>query len=118
VDGVTSLALFTRILRRLGADPHPFLPLRMDEGYGLSPEGLARCVAQHRPQLLLALDCGTCSVAEIASLRAQGVDVLVFDHHESKGNSPPASRWSIRSSAPISITCAAPASSSRPATRC
>jgi single-stranded-DNA-specific exonuclease len=89
VDGVTSLALFTRILRRLGADPHPFLPLRMDEGYGLSTEGLARCVAAHQPQLLLALDCGTCSVAEIASLRAQNIDVLVFDHHESKSDLPP-----------------------------
>jgi len=89
VDGVTSLALFTRILRHLGADPRPFLPLRMDEGYGLSPEAVARCVAEHSPQLLLALDCGTCSVAEIASLRGQGVDVLVFDHHESKGAQPP-----------------------------
>ena len=89
VDGVTSLALFTRILRCLGADPRPFLPLRMDEGYGLSPEGLARCIAKDRPQLLLALDCGTCSVAEIAGLRAEGVDVLVFDHHESKGERPP-----------------------------
>jgi single-stranded-DNA-specific exonuclease len=88
VDGVTSLALFTRVLRRLGADPQPFLPLRMDEGYGLSPEGIARCVASHRPQLLLALDCGTCSVAEIAGLRGQGVDVLVFDHHESKAEQP------------------------------
>ena len=88
VDGVTSLALFTRILRRLGADPKPFLPLRMDEGYGLSPDAVARCVAAHQPQLLLALDCGTCSVAEIAGLRAQGVDVLVFDHHESKGEQP------------------------------
>jgi len=88
VDGVTSLALFTRILRKLGAEPRPFLPLRMDEGYGLSPEGLARCVAKHEPQLLLALDCGTCSVEEIGSLRAQGVDVLVFDHHESKGERP------------------------------
>jgi single-stranded-DNA-specific exonuclease len=89
VDGVTSLALFTRVLRRMGADLRPFLPLRMDEGYGLSPEGLARCVAQHQPQLLVALDCGTCSVAEIASLRAQGIDVLVFDHHESKTEQPP-----------------------------
>jgi single-stranded-DNA-specific exonuclease len=89
VDGVTSLALFTRILRKLGADPRPFLPLRMDEGYGLSPEGLARCIASHRPQLLLALDCGTCSTAEIAGLRSQGIDVLVFDHHEPKGECPP-----------------------------
>jgi len=89
VDGVTSLALFTRILRSLGAEVQPFLPLRMDEGYGLSPEGLARCVATHRPQLLLALDCGTCSIAEISSLRSQGIDVLVFDHHESNGERPP-----------------------------
>jgi len=88
VDGVTSLALFTRILRRMGADPLPFLPLRMDEGYGLSPEGVARCVAQHQPQLLLALDCGTCSVAEIAHLRTLGVDTVVFDHHECKGEQP------------------------------
>jgi single-stranded-DNA-specific exonuclease len=89
VDGVTSLALFTRILRRLGADPRPFLPSRMDEGYGLSPEGLARCIAAHQPQLLLALDCGTCSVSEIAGLREQGVDVIVFDHHECSGEKPP-----------------------------
>jgi single-stranded-DNA-specific exonuclease len=89
VDGVTSLALFTRVLRLLGADPKPFLPHRMDEGYGLSPEGLARCIAQHQPQLVLALDCGTCSIAEITGLRAQGIDVLVFDHHESKGEQPP-----------------------------
>jgi single-stranded-DNA-specific exonuclease len=61
----------------------------MDEGYGLSTEGVARCVAEHQPQLLLALDCGTCSVAEIAGLREQGVDVLVFDHHESKTERPP-----------------------------
>ncbi|MGA3170179.1 MAG: single-stranded-DNA-specific exonuclease RecJ [Chthoniobacteraceae bacterium] len=90
VDGVTSLALFTRILRALGADPHPFLPHRMDEGYGLTPDGVARCVTEHQPQLLLALDCGTAAVAEIAALRAQGVDVLVFDHHESKGDHPAA----------------------------
>ncbi len=88
VDGVTSLALFTRLLRAFGADPGTFLPQRMDEGYGLSAEGIARCIETSRPQLLVALDCGTSSVREIASLRAQGVDVLVFDHHEIKGALP------------------------------
>jgi single-stranded-DNA-specific exonuclease len=89
VDGVTSLAVFSRILRKMGADPKPFLPSRMDEGYGLSPEGIARCIAEHQPQILIALDCGTGSVAEIATLRAHGVDTLVFDHHEAKGEQPP-----------------------------
>lgn len=88
VDGVTSVALFTRVLRAYGADPKTFLPLRMEEGYGLSREGVARCLETLRPQLLVAVDCGTSSVDEIASLREAGVDVLVFDHHEPKGTLP------------------------------
>lgn len=88
VDGVTSLAIFTRVLRAYGADPKPFLPQRMDEGYGLSPEGVTRCVNTHRPQLLIAVDCGTSSAADIASLKAQGIDAIVFDHHEIKSALP------------------------------
>ncbi|MGB8355097.1 MAG: single-stranded-DNA-specific exonuclease RecJ [Chthoniobacteraceae bacterium] len=88
VDGVASLALFARVLRAYGAEAGTFLPQRMDEGYGLSPEGVTRCLTELRPQLLVALDCGTSSVAEIASLRAGGVDVVVFDHHEIKGALP------------------------------
>jgi len=82
VDGVTSLALLVRMLRAYGATPEAFLPSRIDEGYGLSPEGVARCVATFSPQLLIAVDCGTSSAAEIATLTAQGVDVVVIDHHE------------------------------------
>lgn len=88
VDGVTSLTLLTRILRALGAEPACFLPLRADEGYGLSPDGVARCVSEHSPQLIIAVDCGTSSVAEIAALKAQGVDVIVLDHHECKETLP------------------------------
>lgn len=88
VDGVTSMALFTRVLRAFGAEPQTFLPMRVDEGYGLSTEGVARCLTQCKPQLLLALDCGTCSCAEIQSLCGSGVDVVVFDHHECKGEMP------------------------------
>lgn len=89
VDGVTSLALFTRVLRAFGAEPRTFLPQRADEGYGLSAEGIARCIGTHAPQLLVALDCGTSSVHEIALLKKQGVDVIVFDHHEIKSGETP-----------------------------
>jgi len=82
VDGVTSLALLVRMLRAYGAAPEAFLPSRMEEGYGLSPEGVARCVETFAPQLLIAVDCGTSSIAEIAALTAQGVEVVVIDHHE------------------------------------
>jgi single-stranded-DNA-specific exonuclease len=84
VDGVTSLALLAEILRAYGAAPDLFLPLRMEEGYGLSRESLERCLAQHRPQLLIALDCGTSSNEEVLDLKHRSVDVIVIDHHEPK----------------------------------
>jgi single-stranded-DNA-specific exonuclease len=65
-----------------------FLPRRIEEGYGLSAEGVARCLRQHNPQLLIAIDCGTSSSVEIASLRKAGVDVIVLDHHEPKTELP------------------------------
>jgi single-stranded-DNA-specific exonuclease len=88
VDGVTSLALLSEVLRLYGNEAALFLPLRIEEGYGLSNEGLARCLRLHDPQLLIAIDCGTSSSVEIASLRKAGVDVLVLDHHEPKTELP------------------------------
>ena len=88
VDGVTSLALLAEMLRAYGGAPELFLPLRMEEGYGLSRESVDRCVGQYRPQLLIAIDCGTSSVKEIADLRKCSVDVIVLDHHEPKSALP------------------------------
>lgn len=88
VDGVTSLALLHEMLAAYGASPAPFLPSRMEEGYGLSREGIERCCQSHRPQLLVAVDCGTSSAAEIRDLGARGVEVIVLDHHEPKGPLP------------------------------
>jgi single-stranded-DNA-specific exonuclease len=90
VDGVTSLALLDEMLRAYPAvaGPELFLPLRMEEGYGLSQESLERCIEQYRPQLLIAVDCGTGSIDEIAELNKRGVDVIVLDHHEAKSQLP------------------------------
>jgi single-stranded-DNA-specific exonuclease len=82
VDGVTSITLLHTVLRAYGLEPHPFLPHRVDEGYGLSTEGLERCLEECAPTLLVAVDCGTTSVTEISSLAARGIDVIVCDHHE------------------------------------
>jgi len=88
VDGVTSLALLAEMLRAYGGAPELFLPLRMEEGYGLSRESVERCLEQYRPQLLMAVDCGTASVTEIAELKRRGMDVIVLDHHEPKSELP------------------------------
>lgn len=82
VDGVASLAILHRTLIAYGARVCCFLPLRSEEGYGLSAAGVERCVAEHSPQLLIAVDCGTSSPVEIARLKKSGIDVIVLDHHE------------------------------------
>jgi len=84
VDGVSSTALLVSVLRRFGADPRYVVPRRMEDGYGLSRSAIDRALEQGRPQLFIALDCGTNSHVEVDYLHSLGVDVLVIDHHRSK----------------------------------
>ncbi|RKX35196.1 MAG: single-stranded-DNA-specific exonuclease RecJ [Verrucomicrobia bacterium] len=84
VDGVTSTAFLVGILRCFGLDPHFVVPLRMEEGYGLSREAVDRAINLEHPDLFVALDCGTNSTGEVAYLREKGIDVLIVDHHRSK----------------------------------
>ncbi|MDH3981618.1 MAG: DHH family phosphoesterase, partial [Kiritimatiellaceae bacterium] len=82
VDGVTSTALLTRVLIALGAEVRPFIPDRIDEGYGLSLDALARCLSEHLSSLVISVDCGVNSVESVEFAKRQDVDVIVTDHHE------------------------------------
>ncbi|MFY9984340.1 MAG: single-stranded-DNA-specific exonuclease RecJ [Chthoniobacterales bacterium] len=91
VDGITSLTLLARVLQAYGASPALFLPMRVEEGYGLTADGVSRCLQAHHPQLLIALDCGTSSAERITEIEATGIDVVVIDHHEVQ-HAPPKCR--------------------------
>ncbi len=90
VDGVTSTALLVEVLRPLGWKVDCYLPNRMDEGYGLSADGVENCLKKFPATLLLAVDCGSTAVETIKSLRARGVDVIVLDHHQVSNPAPDA----------------------------
>ena len=90
VDGVTSTALLVEVLRSLGWTANYYLPHRMDEGYGLSQDGVENCLKKYPTTLLLAVDCGSTAVASIAWLRERGVDVIVLDHHQVSSPAPAA----------------------------
>ncbi|MGZ3640790.1 MAG: single-stranded-DNA-specific exonuclease RecJ [Candidatus Limnocylindrales bacterium] len=79
-DGLTGLAILVLALRRLGIDTAPYVPDRRWEGHGLSMAAVEQSVAQGR-SLLLTVDTGTSSVAEVAAAAAAGVDVIITDHH-------------------------------------
>jgi single-stranded-DNA-specific exonuclease len=79
-DGITSTALLTDALRRLGGEVVPLLANRFAGGYGLSDAARLR-VLEARPSVLVTCDCGTSDHPRIAALRARGIDVIVIDHH-------------------------------------
>ena len=60
----------------------------MDEGYGLSTEGIARCIDTFTHSSSSRSTAALHPSAEIASLREKNAEVLVFDHHEIKGALP------------------------------
>jgi len=91
VDGISSIALMSKILEAYGLQPRTFIPKRGGEGYGLSFTAIERCMAEGaKPDLLIAVDCGTVSIDEVALLRDSGTDVIIVDHHEPAESGRPA----------------------------
>src|ERR1017187_5943491 len=90
VDGVTSTPLLLEVLRQLGWEADAYLPNRMDEGYGLSRDGVENCLKKYPVKLLLAVDCGSTAVETISWLREKSVEVIVLDHHQVSNPAPDA----------------------------
>ena len=80
VDGVSSTALLTTFLRQVGLEVRTYIPHRLEEGYGLNRAAIERLAAEGT-RLLITLDCGITSHAEIERANSLGVNVIVVDHH-------------------------------------
>ncbi len=87
VDGATSAALLVRLLRELGVDAGHYIPDRLLEGYGPSGEALVR-LARDGSQLIVTVDCGAMAHEALAMAAAEGVDVIVVDHHKCAAELP------------------------------
>ncbi len=82
-DGATACAVALRGLAMLGAAPGTVgyvVPDRTVHGYGLTPAIVDLALGQ-QPQLLVTVDNGIASFDGVAHARAQGLDVLITDHH-------------------------------------
>jgi len=82
-DGATACAVALRGLAMLGADRACLgyvVPDRAVHGYGLTPAIVDLALAQ-KPDVLVTVDNGIASLAGVAHARANGLAVLVTDHH-------------------------------------
>jgi single-stranded-DNA-specific exonuclease len=78
-DGITGTAVLTLGLRALGGRVTPFIPNRLEDGYGIHPDRVAEHAAT--ADLFVTIDCGISNLAEVAALQEAGVEVIVSDHH-------------------------------------
>ncbi|MFZ6776391.1 single-stranded-DNA-specific exonuclease RecJ [Undibacterium sp. Ji83W] len=80
-DGATACAVGLRGLRMLGANVDYIVPNRFEYGYGLTPEIVALTQKEKSPDVIVTVDNGIASVDGVAAANAQGIAVVVTDHH-------------------------------------
>ncbi len=88
-DGITATALLVQGLSELGGDVVPYIPHRMQEGYGLRIPALEK-LRKQGVTLVITVDTGITAFAEIEKARKMGMDILVTDHHVPLAELPPA----------------------------
>ncbi len=81
VDGATSAALLTLLLRRLGVEPMIYIPDRLMEGYGPSGAALVELKARGA-SLAICVDCGAQAFEALQEAADAGLEVIVCDHHQ------------------------------------
>src|SRR6266436_9470330 len=91
VDGTTGTAVLLRALRMLGATAGYHVPHRFTEGYGIRQDALEKAFGEGY-KLVVSVDCGITAHEPLHWARANGLDIIVTDHHlpDKDEGAPPA----------------------------
>ncbi|HEX8720510.1 MAG TPA: single-stranded-DNA-specific exonuclease RecJ [Pyrinomonadaceae bacterium] len=91
VDGTTGTVVLRRALEFLGARTGYHVPHRFTEGYGIRRDVLERAKADGY-SLVISVDCGIRAFEPLEWARANGLDVIITDHHlpDDEEGAPPA----------------------------
>jgi len=80
IDGITATTILHDAFTTFGITHDAFIPNRFVEGYGLTKDAI-KALHQKGAQLIVTVDCGSLSHAEIDLANELGMQVIVTDHH-------------------------------------
>ena len=89
VDGITGTALLKEFLEKNGWNVLCYIPHRVDEGYGVQPD-VVKLFAFDGVRYIVTVDCGITAYDAVQTAKRHGIKMVITDHHEIKGEIPPA----------------------------
>lgn len=82
VDGIAGTAILWETLHTAGAKVMPYIPSRVDEGYGLSVKGIENILLQFPDtKLIITVDNGIVANSSVDFANEKGIDIIITDHH-------------------------------------
>ncbi len=82
VDGICGTAILWETLNSLGANVLPYIPSRIEEGYGLSVKGIDNLLINNpKVNLIITVDNGIVASQAVEYANKKGIDVIITDHH-------------------------------------
>ncbi len=82
VDGICGTAILWETLNSLGARVSPYIPHRINEGYGLSLRSISNLKSQiSNLKLIITVDNGIVANEAVEFANKNGIDVIITDHH-------------------------------------
>lgn len=88
-DGITATVLLAQGLSSLGGRATPYIPRRIEEGYGLNHAALQN-LYEKGVSLVITVDCGISAAPEVERAQRMGLDIVITDHHSIPPKMPPA----------------------------
>ncbi|HMO78007.1 MAG TPA: single-stranded-DNA-specific exonuclease RecJ [Candidatus Paceibacterota bacterium] len=90
-DGIPGAVVLHDFFTAVGfTNFYNYIPHRHFDGFGLSESAVLKLKTEQNPTLLITIDCGTSDLTAVALAQANGIDVIVTDHHEPKEKLPEA----------------------------
>jgi single-stranded-DNA-specific exonuclease len=89
-DGIPGAVVIHDLFKKIGyTNFQIYIPDRHDEGYGLNHDAIEQFIADG-VNLLITIDLGSSDVEDVTYAEANGINVIITDHHLPPATLPPA----------------------------